>query len=65
MCGNVAEEAQGIRLMPSFLVGTGMREGTGGERARPLQAAGAQIRLAQGGEPTRLATYSAARGILL
>ena len=52
MCGNVAEEAQGIRLITSFLVGTGMLEGTGGERARLLQAASAQMRLAQGGELT-------------
>ena len=50
MCGNVAEEAQGIRLTTSFLVGTEILKGTGGERARLLQAAGVQMRLAQGGE---------------
>ena len=35
MRGNVTEEAQGIRLITSFLVGTGKLEGTGGERAAP------------------------------
>ena len=65
MRGNVAEEAQGIRLMTSFLVGTGILEGTGGERTRLLQAAGAQMRLAQGEELKRLDTHCAARGGLL
>ena len=56
---NLAEEAQRIRLITSFLVGTGKIEGTGGKRARLLQAAGAQMRLAQGGEPKRLGTHCA------
>src|SRR5262245_28200515 len=65
MCGNVAEEAHGIRLPPSLLVGTGMLEGTEGKGVRLLQAAGVQMRLAQGEElsiPNRRGT---ARGGLL
>ena len=60
MCGNVAEEAQGIRLPTAFLVGMEILKGTGGERARLLQAAGVQMRLAQGEEQRHLATHSAA-----
>jgi len=62
---NVAEEAQGIRLMTSFLVATGMLEGSDGECARLLQVAGAQMRLAQGEEQRCPATHSAARGGML
>ena len=47
MRGNVAKEAQGIRLMPSFLVGTEIRQGASGERLGLLQAAGAPISFAQ------------------
>jgi hypothetical protein len=65
MRGNVAEEAQGIRLRTSFLAGTGMLEGTGGKRVRLLQAASAQMCLAQGEEQRHLVTHSAARGGLL
>jgi hypothetical protein len=65
MRSNVTEEAQNIRLIASCLVGTGMLEGTGGKRARLLQAAGAQMRLAQGGKQRRLTTHSAAQGALL
>ena len=49
------------RLMSAFLVGPGMLEGTCGKRARLIQAAGAQMRLAQGGELKRPASHSAAR----
>src|SRR5882724_271771 len=63
--GNVAQETQCIRLMTSLLVGTGMLEGPGGKRVRLLQAAGAQMRLAQGEEQRRRDTHSAARGGLL
>ena len=59
MGGNVTEEAQAIRLMASCLVGTGMLESTGGKRARLLQAVGAQMRLAQGGEQKRLHSFCA------
>src|SRR5262249_27519017 len=62
---DVTKEAQGICLIPAFLIGTGMFQGTGGERARLLQATGAQMRLAQGEEQKRLVPYSAARGGLL
>ena len=44
---NVAEEAQGIRLVAAFLVLTGMRQRTLGEGMRLLQAAGQQLRLPQ------------------
>src|SRR5262252_7927165 len=50
MCGNVAEEAQGISLPTSMLMGTEKLQGTSGERMRLLQAAGVQMCLAQGGE---------------
>ena len=60
MCGNLAEEAQDICLMAAFLVGTGMLAGTDGKGARLLQAAGVQMRLAQGEEQRHLATQSAA-----
>ena len=60
MHGNVTEETQGIRLMPSFLAGTGLLEGTCSERARLLQAAGVQMRLAPGEEQRHLATHAAA-----
>jgi hypothetical protein len=46
MRGNVAEEAQGIRLVTSFLAGTTILKGLGGECGRLLQPAGAQMRLA-------------------
>ena len=47
---NLTKEAQGIRLTASFPVSTGVFEDTGGEGVRLLQAAGVQIRLAQGEE---------------
>ena len=45
---NVAEEAQGIRLVAPFLVRTGERQRPLGEGLRLLQAAGQQLRLPQG-----------------
>ena len=51
---NVAEEAQGIRLVTSFLVRTGERQRTLGEGVRLLQAAGQQLRLPQGETTERL-----------
>ena len=65
MRGNVAEEAQGIRFPTAFMAGTEIFKSTGGERARLLQVAGAQTRLAQRGEQQWLDTPSAARGGLL
>jgi hypothetical protein len=65
MRGNITEEAQGIRLPTAFLVGTEILKGTGGKRARLLQVAGAQMRLAQCGEQQCPDTHSAARGGLL
>ena len=50
MRGNLAEEAQGIRLVALFLVLTGERQRPLGEGMRLLQAAGQQMRLAQGGD---------------
>jgi hypothetical protein len=44
---NLAEEAQGIRLVAPFLVLTGERQHTLGEGVRLLQAAGQQLRLTQ------------------
>ena len=44
---NVAEEAQGIRLVAAFLVRTGERQRPLGEGVRLLQAAGQQMRLPQ------------------
>ena len=51
---NVAEEAQGIRLVAPFLVLTGERQRTLGEGVRLLQAAGQQMRLPQGQTTERL-----------
>ena len=45
---NVAEEAQGIRLVAAFLVLTGERQRLLGEGVRLLQAASQQMRLPQG-----------------
>ena len=45
---NLAEEAQGIRLVAPFLVLTGMRQRPLGEGVRLLQAASQQMRLTQG-----------------
>jgi hypothetical protein len=60
MCGNVTEEAQGIRLTTSMLVAMEILTGTGGERLRLLQAAGVQMRLAQDGKLQHLYRYDAA-----
>ena len=51
---NVAEEAQGIRLVAPFLVLMGERQRTLGEGVRLLQAAGQQLRLPQGEATERL-----------
>jgi hypothetical protein len=45
---DVAEEAQGIRLVTAFLVFTGERQRVLGEGVRLLQAASPQMRLPQG-----------------
>jgi hypothetical protein len=42
---NVTEEAQGIRLVATFLVRTGERQRLLGEGVRLFQAAGQQLRL--------------------
>ena len=55
---NVAEEAQGIRLVAAFLVLTGKRQRTLGEGVRLLQAAGQHLRLPQGEMTERLIVYS-------
>ena len=41
MCGNLTEEAQGMRLTTAFLVSTEIRKGMGGEGMRLLQTASA------------------------
>ena len=51
---NLAEEAQGIRLVAPFLVLTGERQRTLGEGVRLLQAASQQLRLPQGETTERL-----------
>ena len=51
---NVAEEAQGIRLVAAFLMLTGERQRALGERVRLLQAAGQQLRFPQGETTERL-----------
>ena len=51
---NVAEEAQGIRLVATFLVLTGKRQRPLGEGVRLLQAAGQQLCLPQGETTERL-----------
>ena len=51
---NLAEEAQGIRLVAAFLVLTGKRQGALGEGVCLLQAAGQQMRLPQGETTERL-----------
>ena len=40
MCGDLTEEVQGISLVATFLVRTGIRQRTLGEGVRRLQAAG-------------------------
>ena len=55
---NVAEEAQGIRLVAAFLVLTGERQRPLGEGVRLLQAASQQLRLPQGETTERLIVYS-------
>jgi hypothetical protein len=61
----LTEELNSIGFMTSFLVVTGMFEGAGGGHSRPLQAAGAQMRPAQGGEQRRPRSLGAAQGGLL
>ena len=56
-CCDVAEEAQGIRLVAAFLVFTGERQRSLGEGVRLLQAASQQMRLAQGETTERLTAY--------
>jgi hypothetical protein len=52
--GDVAEEAQGIRLGTPCLVCTGMRQRTLGEDVRIRQTAAQRLRLPQGETPERL-----------
>ena len=54
---NVAEEAQGIRLVAPFLVRTGKRQRPLGEGVRLLQTASQQLRLPQGETTERLEVY--------
>ena len=61
---NVAEEAQGIRLVAAFLVRTGMRQRALGEGLRLLQAVGQQLRLPQGETTERLGAHSVYRSRL-
>jgi hypothetical protein len=51
---NIAEEAQGIRLVTMFLALTGICQYTLGEGVRLLQMAGQQLRLPQGETTERL-----------
>ena len=55
---NVAEEAQGIRLVAAFLVLTGERQRALGEGVCLLQAASQQLRLPQGETTERLEVYA-------
>ena len=55
---NVAEEAQGIRLVAPFLVLTGKRQRPLGKGVRLLQAASQHLRLPQGETTERLKVYS-------
>ena len=55
---NVAEEAQGIRLVAAFLVRTGERQCALGEGLRLLQAASQHLCLPQGETTERLKAYS-------
>jgi hypothetical protein len=57
MCGDLAEEAQGIRLVAPFLVLAGMRQRPLGEGLRLLQVAGQHLRLPQGETTERLIVY--------
>jgi hypothetical protein len=54
---NLAEEAQGIRLVATLLVGTGAGQRTLGEGARVLQAAGQQLPRPQGEMTARLEVH--------
>src|SRR4029453_17264628 len=65
MGGNVAEEAQGIRLVAPFLVLMGERQRTLGEGVRLLQAAGQHLRFAQGETTERLKACHVRRSRLL
>ena len=55
---NVAEEAQGIRLVAAFLVLTGKRQRALGEGLCLLQTARQHLRLPQGETTERLRVYS-------
>src|SRR5207237_10347339 len=55
--GDLTKEAQSIRLVAAFLVGTGMRQRTLGKGVRVLQAASQQMRLPQGEMTERLIAY--------
>ena len=59
---NLAEEPQSIRLVATFMMRTGERQRPLGEGVGLLQAVGAQMRLAQGGEQRRLHIHSATQG---
>ena len=53
-CGDVAEEAQGIRLVTTFLACTGMHQRAFGEGVCLLQTASPHLGLPQGEATTRL-----------
>ena len=53
MCGDLAQEPQGPRLVSPLLMGTGEVEGTPSELDRLLHTAGQQIGLAQIAHPQR------------
>ena len=55
--GNLAEEAQGIRLVAAFLVLTGERQRALGEGVRLLQVASQHLRFPQGETTERLTFY--------
>jgi hypothetical protein len=56
-CRNLAEEAQGIRLVAAFLVLAGMRQCTLGQSVRLIQAASQRLCFPQGETTERLIDY--------
>jgi hypothetical protein len=54
MRGDLAQKAQGIRLVATFLVLPGMRQRSLGKGVRLLQAVSQQLRLPQGQTTERL-----------
>ena len=64
MCVDLPVEPQSVGLVSPRLEGTGERQGTRGEVSRLVYAASQQIRLAQIGNPTRMARRYPPGGIL-